>query len=455
MSISVSDLYHIGMSPEKLADKVIGACYGDDEPSFPIDPFKMIREFGVIYQFVDFKGLEGIYILGDNEDDIPLIGINFNRPITRQRYTAAHELCHHIKDQNSKICPITGERNSVENYADRFSSALLMPIKYLKQEAEKYQENGYVSRDNALYMAEYFGVSFEACVFALAYRLNMLEGDMDAGKIKRTNRKFGPDRRRLELGLDCEFENLWAQIIDSYEFFWNVSNDIAWFKFKNDFIYHENRLERLDLDEDEVAEIVADIRCNKDESEYCKAEYKEIIEVAGHASMYDYIFETEGKLHIYSILDLHIKLYQFAPHPEAGGMLRKVNNFITDSCVETVEYNQIYQKLAELDAVVKDTLSNIDAMSVSRVVVNATYIHYQLTIIHPFDDGNGRCSRALLNWILRKKGIAPIYIKYPEKEEYYEALKQIDIYQDYRKLHKVIMREIVRSAMELNKNIEL
>ena len=59
-----------------------------EEPSFPIDPFKMIRDFGIVYQFMDFKDLEGIYIIPEEENDIPIIGINFGRPITRQRYTA-------------------------------------------------------------------------------------------------------------------------------------------------------------------------------------------------------------------------------------------------------------------------------------------------------------------------------------------------------------------------------
>lgn len=48
----------------------------------------MIRDFGIVYQFMDFKDLEGIYIIPEEENDIPIIGINFGRPITRQRYTA-------------------------------------------------------------------------------------------------------------------------------------------------------------------------------------------------------------------------------------------------------------------------------------------------------------------------------------------------------------------------------
>jgi Fic family protein len=34
----------------------------------------------------NFRKLEGVYVPASSEDDIPVIGINANRPITRQRF---------------------------------------------------------------------------------------------------------------------------------------------------------------------------------------------------------------------------------------------------------------------------------------------------------------------------------------------------------------------------------
>ena len=42
-------------------------------------------------------------------------------------------------------------------------------------------------------------------------------------------------------------------------------------------------MEGLNLDEEEVAEIVTDLRLNRQNSEYCKEDYEDIIQVAGHA----------------------------------------------------------------------------------------------------------------------------------------------------------------------------
>lgn len=92
------------------------------------------------------------------------------------------------------------------------------------------------------------------------------------------------------------------------------------------------------------------------------------------------------------------------------------------------------QEIIALDKQMKSLIDKMDELSVSDVIKQAAIIHHRITVIYPFRDGNGRCSRALLNWTFRLKGLPPIYIKYPEKDEYYEGLKNIDKEQNYNKL---------------------
>ena len=47
--------------------------------------------------------------------------------------------------------------------------------------------------------------------------------------------------------------------------------------------------------------------------------------------------------------------------------------------------------------------------------------------------------------------VSSIYIKFLEKDEYYDGLKNADTKGNYDKLYKVFMRETIRSAMKLNK----
>ncbi|MEG0848207.1 MAG: Fic family protein [Niameybacter sp.] len=241
------------------------------------------------------------------------------------------------------------------------------------------------------------------------------------------------------------------QVVDSYEFFWNVGPNIAWYKFKGDFIYNENRLERLDLDDDVVAEIITDLRMKRSDSEYCKDSFEEIIQVLGHAAMYDYIFDTEDKLTIYKIQELNRQLYQYAPYPEAAGAYRRENNMVTGAEFETLDYTQVISEIVNLDSNVRHIEENAREMNYSEYIKEVVKVHHRLTVIHPFWDGNGRCSRAMLNWMFRLKGIPPIYIKFSEKEEYYEGLKEVDSTGDFRRLTKVFLKEVIRSSMQLNK----
>jgi Fic family protein len=59
-------------------------------------------------------------------------------------------------------------------------------------------------------------------------------------------------------------------------------------------------------------------------------------------------------------------------------------------------------------------------------VLKATWVHHEFVAIHPFDDGNGRVARLLMNFILLRSGYPPIIIKTENKEEYLTALQKAD-----------------------------
>jgi len=56
----------------------------------------------------------------------------------------------------------------------------------------------------------------------------------------------------------------------------------------------------------------------------------------------------------------------------------------------------------------------------------AAEFHYKFIVIHPFDDGNGRTARILMNFILMQHGLPPVIIKTEDKENYFAALRQAD-----------------------------
>ncbi|MFA5357902.1 MAG: Fic family protein [archaeon] len=54
----------------------------------------------------------------------------------------------------------------------------------------------------------------------------------------------------------------------------------------------------------------------------------------------------------------------------------------------------------------------------------AAWAHWKLVRIHPFQDGNGRTARIIMNFILNKNGYAMIDIKTKEKQQYFAALEK-------------------------------
>ena len=63
------------------------------------------------------------------------------------------------------------------------------------------------------------------------------------------------------------------------------------------------------------------------------------------------------------------------------------------------------------------------------MIIAATF-HYRFVRIHPFDDGNGRMARLLMNMILIKHGYTVALVRMDEREEYLRELEQVDKTED-------------------------
>ena len=171
--------------------------------------------------------------------------------------------------------------------------------------------------------------------------------------------------------------------------------------------------------------------------------------MVGHSALYDYILNTDENITIYKLLDLNRKLFQYAPFPDESGKTRTNNNLVLGAKFETVDWKDVASELIKLQKPVEDLVENVERLSISEYVLRALKIHHRITQIHPFRDGNGRSSRALLNWMLRYKGLPPIYFKLTEKESYFHALEQADKQGKYTELLRVTIRELFRTIMRI------
>ncbi|MBP5515548.1 MAG: Fic family protein [Bacteroidales bacterium] len=89
-----------------------------------------------------------------------------------------------------------------------------------------------------------------------------------------------------------------------------------------------------------------------------------------------------------------------------------------------------YASPEETPALMGDLLQWYNQMELTGVlspIELAALFHYRYIRIHPFDDGNGRISRLIVNYILAKHGYPMIVIKSADKANYLTALNKSDL----------------------------
>ena len=89
-----------------------------------------------------------------------------------------------------------------------------------------------------------------------------------------------------------------------------------------------------------------------------------------------------------------------------------------------------YASPEETPALMSDLVNWYNDAEQSRkysVVELAALFHYRYIRIHPFEDGNGRIARLMVNYILARQGWPMIVVRSRKKQDYLEALHKTDI----------------------------
>jgi Fic family protein len=166
---------------------------------------------------------------------------------------------------------------------------------------------------------------------------------------------------------------------------------------------------------------------------------KDFMDAQNHAEAIDMLFDvvsnrqaiTEG--FIKDINALILRGVEFTPAKGASGqLLRKP--------ATPGQYKRLANHVEQADGTVHtyvDPLHVVDEMQALLAWINqcihtvhpihvAAVAHYHLVRIHPFDDGNGRGARILMNLILMHQGYFPAVVRLETKRRYLEALSAAD-----------------------------
>lgn len=141
--------------PEVMAADYLSTYFGNQKIQYPVNPFKMLRDEGIFFALSDFKNLEGVYV----------------------------------------------------------RSPVLMPITELRIQVNKRKNTrGNVSFDDVLEISDYFGVSFAACIYRIAYKIHAIEGDTEPDSLRKRIQKYKPDSVRKKKHIT--YADLYAGLID-------------------------------------------------------------------------------------------------------------------------------------------------------------------------------------------------------------------------------------------------
>lgn len=148
---------------------------------------------------------------------------------------------------------------------------------------------------------------------------------------------------------------------------------------------------------------------------------RDCYEATGHARAYDYMLEIArgGPLQFREedILRLHALFYGGIA-PDHAGHYREDQVFITGTEYIPPTADEVPGLMAKL---VEDLNQRKNG---THPVLLAAYAHRRLVDIHPFQDGNGRTARLLMNLILVNKGYCVVSIPPVLRHDYITALQQ-------------------------------
>lgn len=87
-------------------------------------------------------------------------------------------------------------------------------------------------------------------------------------------------------------------------------------------------------------------------------------------------------------------------------------------------------------------------------VERAAQFHYKFVSIHPFDDGNGRMSRLLMNLLLMQAGYYPCIIQNAHRRRYLQVLEQVDSVKDISLFTTFVAQELLATEEKVLEIVE-
>ncbi len=182
-------------------------------------------------------------------------------------------------------------------------------------------------------------------------------------------------------------------------------------RFIVNFTYESNALEGNSLTLKDVAIVIFEKVHAKGKS------LREIYEARNSRVVLDKIFSKKFKINHESIIRMH-RLLMRDIDTRAG--YKQIPNFLLGKRLETTPPEKVYSEMTNLINWYDQNIEKSHPLKVASV------FHSNFEKIHPFEDGNGRVGRFLVNTILVNNGYPPLIVRKTSRTAYFSCLEAAD-----------------------------
>jgi fido (protein-threonine AMPylation protein) len=206
-------------------------------------------------------------------------------------------------------------------------------------------------------------------------------------------------------------------------------------KLALDWTYHSNAIEGNTLTLRETKVVL------EDGITIGKKSMREHFEAINHRDAILFVEDLVSKvadINEWNIKNIHQLVYKNIDN-EVAGRYRTENVVITGAGFTPPDHFHLPEKMAELIR-----WYHTDAKRL-HPIDRASQLHTRFVEIHPFEDGNGRTARLLLNFELMREGYPVTIIRKEDRLEYFDALEKSCVDREYSDFTRMVAEGVARS----------
>jgi len=151
-----------------------------------------------------------------------------------------------------------------------------------------------------------------------------------------------------------------------------------------------------------------------------------------------------------------LDFYELAFRPFGHGIrqYRQTNVVVMGSPLEYPDYFDVPKIMKKQGEETKREVAKAEDCASVKAVIQASRKIHEMVYIHPFPDGNGRITRAIVNFLFWRTGLVPPDWRYQGRDGYIEAVEQTATRNDPRIFESFLAGALLSNLSRFEQRIQ-